>query len=138
MHQPPENDYPEMFDRFAEVPIMKTLDLTLVAVDAGSATMRMPYKKDFDGVFESLHGGLMMTLADTAACVAVLTLAGASARITTTDMNIRFLKACRTNCTAQARVIKFGRTLSPVEVQLRDAEDTLVAIAQVTYMRLAV
>lgn len=134
----PKNDYREMLERFAEVPIMKTLALTLVAVAAGSATMRMPYKKDFDGVFESLHGGLMMTLADTAACVAVLTLAGASARITTTDMNIRFLKACRTNCTAQARVIKFGRTLSPVEVQLRDAEDTLVAIAQVTYMRLAV
>ena len=137
MAEQPENNYREMLDRFAEVPIMKTLDLALVAVDAGSATMRMPYKRAFDGIFASLHGGLMMTLADTAACVAVLTLAGASARITTTDMNIRFLKACQTDCTAQARVIKFGRTLSPVEVQLHDADNSLVAIAQVTYMRLA-
>ena len=137
MNQEPENAFREMLSRFAEVPIMKTLDLAMLAVDAGSATMRMPYKKDWDGLFESLHGGLMMTLADTAACVAVLTLAGASARITTTDMNIRFLKACRTDCTAQARVIKFGRTLSPVEVQLKDADNSLVAIAQVTYMRLA-
>ncbi len=130
------NDYRQMLERFADIPIMKTLALAMVSVDAGQATMRMPYKREHDGVFESLHGGLMMTLADTAACAAVLTLAGPEALITTTDMNIRFLKGCRTDCTAVAKVIKFGRTLSPVEVQLQDAEGALVAIAQVTYMRL--
>ncbi len=130
------NEYGQMLERFAEIPIMKTLSLEMVSVNAGEATMRMPYRREHDGVFETLHGGLMMTLADTAACVAVLTLAGPEARITTTDMNIRFLKGCRTDCTAVAKVIKFGRTLSPVEVRLQDAEGALLAIAQVTYMRL--
>jgi uncharacterized protein (TIGR00369 family) len=77
-----------------------------------------------------------MTLADTAACVAVLMSAGANAEITTTDMNIRFLAPCRSNCTAEATVIKFGKTLCPVSVTLWDMNGTQVALAQVTYMRL--
>lgn len=124
--------------RFARIPIMQTLGLSLESVNAGVAIMRMPYRRDFDGVFESLHGGLLMTLADTAACAAIMTLSGTEASITTTDMNIRFLSACRTDCFAEASVIKFGRSLVPVEIKMRDSHDKLIAIAQVTYMRLSV
>jgi uncharacterized protein (TIGR00369 family) len=77
-----------------------------------------------------------MSLADCAACVAVLTLAGAEAAITTTDMNIRFLATCLTDVTADARVIKFGSTLCPVAISLHDVNGTEVAVAQVTYIRL--
>src|SRR5207302_8740141 len=96
-----------------------------------------PYDAAYDGVFKSFHGGLLMTLADTAACVAVLTLAGADAEIITTDMNIRLLAPCRSDTTAEATVIKFGKTLYPVSVELRDVNGVRVAVAQVTYMRLA-
>jgi acyl-coenzyme A thioesterase PaaI-like protein len=51
-------------------------------------------------------------------------------------MNIRFLAPCLSDATADARVIKFGRTLCPVEVMIRDAQGNDVALAQVTYMRL--
>ena len=68
--------------------------------------------------------------------LAVLTLAGADAAVTTTDMNIRFLAPCLSDATAEARVIKFGRTLCPVEVMIRDTAGKDVALAQVTYMRL--
>jgi uncharacterized protein (TIGR00369 family) len=78
-----------------------------------------------------------MTLADTAACVAVLTKTGPEAAVTTTDMNIRFLAACRTKATAKARIIKYGRSLVPVQVDIVDDAGTLVAVAQVTYMRLS-
>ncbi|MGH9394015.1 MAG: PaaI family thioesterase, partial [Terriglobales bacterium] len=78
----------------------------------------------------------LMTLADTAGGAAVLTLAGGDARLTTTDMNIRFLAPCRSDATASARLIKFGRTMCPVAVELRDAAGVLVAVAQVNYMRL--
>lgn len=96
----------------------------------------MPYDRKYDGIFQSFHGGLLMTLADTAACIATLTLAGPDAVVTTTDMNIRFLTACNSDATADARIIKFGRTLCPAEVMIRDAKGREVAIAQVTYMRL--
>ena len=112
------------------------MSLEIMALDGGRAAIGMPYDKRYDGIFQSFHGGLLMTLADTAACLAVLTLAGPDAVITTTDMNIRFLAACNSGARAEARVIKFGRTLCPAEVMIRDAAGQEVAIAQVTYMRL--
>ena len=122
--------------RLGKIPIFRTLGFRLEAVSKGSATLVAPYDPSYDGIFQSFHGGLLMTLADTAACVAVLTSAGANAEITTTDMNIRFLAPCRSNCTAEATVIKFGKTLCPVSVTLHDVNGTQVALAQVTYMRL--
>ena len=122
--------------RLGKIPIFRTLGFRLEAVSKGSATLIAPYDPSYDGIFQSFHGGLLMTLADTAACVAVLMSAGANAQITTTDMNIRFLAPCRSNCTAEATVIKFGKTLCPVSVTLCDMNGTQVALAQVTYMRL--
>jgi uncharacterized protein (TIGR00369 family) len=122
--------------RLANIPIFKTLNLDLGAVGEGTAKLTMPYDSTFDGIYKSFHGGLLMTLADTAACIAVLTRAGADAAITTTDMNIRFLAACRSDAVAEARIIKFGRTLCPVAVDIRDVRGALVAVSQVTYMRL--
>lgn len=77
-----------------------------------------------------------MTLADSAACFAIMTRTGPDEILTTTDMNIRFLAPCLTDATAVARVIKLGKTLCPVSVDVLDVAGTLVAVAQVTYMRL--
>lgn len=51
-------------------------------------------------------------------------------------MNIRFLSPCLSDAFARAEVIKIGRTLCPVSVNLFDAQNRHVAIAQVTYMLL--
>ena len=122
--------------RLAAIPIFTSLRLRLGGAADGAARLTAPYDRAYDGIFESFHGGLLMTLADTCACIAILTRIGADAVITTTDMSIRFLAACRSDATAEARVIKIGRTLCPVAVDLRDAAGVLVAVAQVTYMRL--
>jgi uncharacterized protein (TIGR00369 family) len=122
--------------RLSEIPIFKTLQLRTGEAADGAASLTAPYDPAYDGIFKSFHGGLLMTLADTAACVAVLTLAGADAAVTTTDMNIRFLAPCRSDARAEAKVIKFGKTLCPVAVEIRDAAGVQVAIAQVTYMRI--
>jgi uncharacterized protein (TIGR00369 family) len=90
----------------------------------------------FDGIMETLHGGLLMTIADTTACWVVLTHWGPRTRLATTDMNIRFLAPCNSGVTCRARVIRAGRTLCPTAVDLFDADGRLVAVAQVTYIRL--
>jgi len=122
--------------RVAAIPIAATLGMRGLALEDGLCEMVVPRHRQYDGVFESFHGGLLMTIADSAACFAVLTLTGAEQTLTTTDMNIRFLAPCLTDVRARARVIKRGRTLCPVAVDLFDANGTLVAIAQVTYMLL--
>jgi acyl-coenzyme A thioesterase PaaI-like protein len=48
-------------ERFVQIPIMETLDFTLDGVDEGVAIMRLRYGPKLDGVFRSLHGGLMMS-----------------------------------------------------------------------------
>lgn len=95
-----------------------------------------PRRREYDGIFETFHGGLLITIADSTAALAVLTLTGPLAKITTTDMSIRFLIPTLTDVVVEARVIKFGRTLVPLQVDLRNMDGNLVAIAQVTYMRL--
>ena len=131
-----DSRWSSLLARSTQIPIFKTMSLEIVGLDDGRATLTMPYDRRYDGIFQSFHGGLLMTLADTAACLAILTLAGPDAVITTTDMNIRFLAACSSEARAEARVIKFGRTLCPAEVMIRDVAGKEVAVAQVTYMRL--
>lgn len=130
-------DYSALKERMLRIPTFHTLKYRLDEFGQGAAIMTAPYSKAYDGIFESFHGGMLMTLADSCACAAIMTLTGPEAMLTTTDMNIRFLAPAHSDVTADARIIKFGRTLVPVAVTLRDANGKDVAVAQVTYMRLA-
>jgi uncharacterized protein (TIGR00369 family) len=122
--------------RITRIPIFETLRMEQVVLDAGQCEVVVPRQQIYDGVFESFHGGILMTIADSAACFAVLTTTPADQVLTTTDMNIRFLAPCLTDVRAKARVIKRGRVLCPVAVDLLDAAGKLVAVAQVSYMLL--
>lgn len=117
-----------------KVPIMKLLSAEITRLDEGVCELKVPRKENYEGIFDTFHGGLITTAADTVAAAAVLTVAGADASITTTDIHIRFLRPCRSDVTALANVIKAGRTLCPVDVSLTDADGKQVAVAQVTYM----
>jgi uncharacterized protein (TIGR00369 family) len=122
--------------RITKIPIFETLRMEVVAFGRGDCALRVPRQTIYDGVFESFHGGLLMTVADSAACFALLTMTPIDQVMTTTDMNIRFLAPCLSDVTARARVIKLGRLMCPVAVDLIDATEKLVAVAQVNYMRL--
>lgn len=124
----------DVLERIKKIPIVDTLGFTFVEINDGICEAVVKHEKKYDGIFESFHGGLLMTVADSISAFALLTLTGAEAAITTTDMNIRFLAACRTDVRAVARVVKHGRTLAPVAVELFDMNGTMVAIAQVNYM----
>ena len=125
-----------ILDRIRRIPIFDTLHMHAVVFDAGEVELQVPRQRIYDGVFESFHGGLLMTAADSAACFAVLTLTDADQLMTTTDMNIRFLSPCLSDLRVKARVIKRGRLMCPVSVDLFDDAGTLVAVAQVNYMLL--
>lgn len=125
-----------LLDRVKLIPIVDTLKIRIDDFSEGFCRATVPHQRSYDGIFESFHGGLLMTVADSIACFAIMTRTGPDDPLTTTDMNIRFLAPCLTDVTAVARVIKIGRTLCPVAVDLFDANGTQVAVAQVTYMRL--
>ncbi len=122
-----------LFDRIYKIPIMRTMKLEVIDIQAGYCELKAPRQKMYDGIFDSFHGGLLMTVADSAAAFALMTLTGPEAQMTTTDMNIRFLSPCLTDLIVRARVIKFGRTLSPMAVDLYDENEKHLAVAQVNY-----
>ena len=122
--------------RIQKIPIFATLQMEVLAFGEGYCEMKVPRQKIYDGVFESYHGGILMTIADSVACFAILTQTDVEQIMTTTDMNIRFLAPCLSDVVAKARVIKLGRTMCPVAVDLFDAGGKHVAVAQVNYMLL--
>ena len=122
--------------RIEKIPIVQTLQMKIVTLSDGYCEAEVPRELKYDGVFNSFHGGLLMTIADSTACFAIFTKTGPEVQLTTTDMNIRFLAPCLSGVTAKAKVIKLGRTLVPVSVDLFDSTHRHVAVAQVNYILL--
>ncbi len=124
----------DILAKINKIPIVDTLGIQIVSLLDGYCETKVQRKLSYDGVFKSFHGGLLMTIADSTACFAIFTKTGPFVKLTTTDMNIRFLAPCLTDVTAKARIIKLGRTLCPVSVDLYDENKKHVAVAQVTYI----
>lgn len=118
------------------IPIFKTLGFSNIRIGVGWLETMVARNPDYDGIFDSFHGGLLMTAADSAAAVISLTVWGAESRITTTDMNIRFLAPARSDVKLFVQAVKQGRTLIPAIANFWRGDGELVAVAQVTYMRL--
>lgn len=128
----------EILARFDSIPLAKTLGVKLARLEPGECDLELGDRRDLDGIFESLHGGILTTLADSAIAFAALTLVGTDARVTTVELNMRFLAPCREAVVAKSRVVKAGRTLITGEVELRGRDtNTLFALCGLTYIRLA-
>ena len=119
-----------------KIPIVDTLKIEIISLDDGYCETKVQRKLSYDGVFKSFHGGLLMTIADSTACFSIFTKTGPYVKLTTTDMNIRFLAPFLSDVTAKAKVIKLGQTLCPVSIDLYDATKKHVAVAQVNYILL--
>jgi len=126
----------QILDAIAPIPVCRTLDFRIDDLAEGTCRMTVPFAPSLVGMFGFVHGGILMTIADSVACFAIMTHTGPDQPMVTTDMNIRFLAACRSPVTAVAQVLKIGRTLCPVEVDLLDERGQRVAVSQVTYMLL--
>ena len=131
-----EQQVEAMMKRIHAVPIIETLQMTILRLDEGECEAHVPRATKWDGIYQTFHGGLLATIADTVTCCAILTKIGSDAKVATTDFNIRFLRPCNTDVRCAARVIKAGRTMSLSEAEIYDSEDKLVSVAQVNYIKL--
>jgi len=120
----------------APIPVVRNLRFRIESMEEGRCRAVVPKDNRFDGAYGAYHGGLLAMAADSIACLAIWTMLGPEALLTTCDLHIRFLAPSFTDVTVDAQVIKIGKTLCPVEVNVHDAEGTHVAVAQVTYFRL--
>jgi acyl-CoA thioesterase len=123
--------------RFETIPLARTLGVKLARLERGVCDLELDDRRDLDGIFESLHGGILATLADSAVAFAMLTLMPPDSRITTIEFNIRFHAPCRESVVARSQIVKAGRTLLTGQVDLVGKQSgTLFATSGLTYMRL--
>lgn len=122
--------------RIKAIPAVQTLGFEAIKLYSGTCIATMPRKPDLDGAFLSYHGGLLTTAADMAACFAILTQTDPERAVTTTDLNIRFLRPCLSDIQVEAHVIKMGRTLCPAYVRILNSDKKEVAAGTITYMLL--
>ena len=117
-------------------PFGRLLGLALESCEPDRVVVRLPYRTDVTTLGDTVHGGAIAGLVDTAATAAFWAKPGlsAAARGTTIGFSISFLSAGRgADLVADARVRRRGREICHGEVVVRDANGAEVAQAIVTY-----
>lgn len=116
-----------------------TLGLKVVRVWKDGITMEVEVRPELTNIFGTLHGGVTATLVDAAAGVALFGQLGGQRQITTVEMKLNYLNpAGNGKVRARSRIVKLGKTLAVLNVDVHDAHNRAVATALVTYMLLQV
>ena len=112
----------------------KHFRLELVKAWRGRVVMRMPVLDRHKQVLRVVHGGVLAMLADTAGGFAAYLAAPEGTKVVTIEMKINFLEAIeRGVVTADARVLRQGRTTSVVDCSVTDEDRRLVGKALMTF-----
>ena len=117
-------------------PMVRQLGIRLDELGDGAATLSMPYADSLATMGATVHGGAIATLADTTVMAAAW--AGAevpsSLRGSTVDLTVHYLApADGADLLARGRVLRRGRRLVHVAVDVTTADDVPVAHAVGTY-----
>ena len=113
----------------ALMPFAATLGIEVLRYDPQEVRVRLTWAPGLCTAGGAIHGGAVMTLADTAggAC-AYLNLPPGAAGTTTVESKTNFLRAVRDGyIEAVARPLHTGRTLTVVETDVRDTRQRLAA-----------
>jgi uncharacterized protein (TIGR00369 family) len=118
-------------------PFYRTLGIAVEDVTPGRVRLRMDVDErhlNGDGI---VHGGVLPALADAAMGSAARTVHGERAQMLTAESNIRYLRAIDGDggaIVAQARIVKSGRRVTFVEVDVADASGEIVARGGATFV----
>ena len=97
-------------------------------MEEGRAVVRLNVNKDHIRPGGYINGPTQMGLADQAAYAAVFTKLGLIPMAVTSNLNINFLRPCTGDWVeADAQIIKLGRTLAVMEVNIRGSSSEKVS-----------
>lgn len=111
------------------MPFAKTLAIEVVAYTPEEVRARLTWSPELCTAGGVLHGGAVMTLADTTggAC-AYLNLPEGAQGTTTVESKTNFVRAVRSGfAEAASRPLHIGRTVVVIETDVRDDRDRLIA-----------
>ena len=124
-------------EAFASVPYAKLLGFELGEIGPGAVSIRLEVRDELRQNQGVVHGGAVASLIDTAAAFAVLTQIETNERVTTTDLTVHYLRPTNSGrLTASARIVRGGRRLFVLSVEVTNDQQILVATAVTTYIKL--
>jgi len=119
--------------------LFRWLDLDLETVEPGRAVFRVPFDEKFANAGSgTLHGGITATVIDTASGFALRSTMDEpdDANLTTTDMNVRYVRPARSDIRVVAEVVRAGRSMGVTECEVtarHEGEQKVVATGGTTY-----
>ena len=121
-------------EAFARVPYARLLGLEFVGAERGAARFAVEVREELTRMGGILHGGAIVSLLDSAAAFAVLTLLDPGTNTVTVDFTVHFLRPVSAGrIEASARVLRRGRRVAILCVEATDQNGVLVATATTTY-----
>ena len=125
----------ESFDRQN---VMHLLRAALTVVENGRTEIRLPHWRGIEQQHGFVHGGVVGTIADSAAGYAAMTVVPASASVLTVEYKVNLVApADGETIIARGQVVRPGRTLIVTKaevVAVSDGRETLCALMQQTIM----
>jgi uncharacterized protein (TIGR00369 family) len=122
---------------FRSVAYAKFLGLEMGEVGDGAASVYLDVRDELLQYHSVVHGGAIASLIDTASAFAALTRIDLEERVTTTDLTIHYLRPISSGrMTATAKIVRGGRRLVVLSVDVTDDNNVLMATAVTTYLRL--
>src|SRR2546430_1162367 len=122
---------------FPQSPYVAHLGMQLTDMQPGVATLTLPFTEAVVTIGTIVHGGAIASLIDTAAMVAAWSdaeLPAAKARGTTINISVAYLAAAeKEDIKAVARVLRRGRSLVYIDVEVSGIAGKLIAKGLVTY-----
>jgi len=113
-----------------------TLDLHLIDVAYGEATMRLPFREAVMNGAGNVHGGAIMSLCDSVFWVALATIYGREQPTSTASLTCNFLRPARSphDLLGHAKVLKAGKRIVYGIVEVHGERGKLIAHATANFM----
>ncbi|SDJ49820.1 PaaI family thioesterase [Natronorubrum texcoconense] len=135
----PSTDWPEWASFVERHGYLSWLDISVDQLEDGTAVLTIDHDEEFENPvgndgYNPVHGGIVATLIDTASAFALRTTfeKPSQARLTTTDLNVSYLRPATGNLRAEASVVRAGGTTGVTEVSVTGA-DGEAAVGRTTY-----
>lgn len=123
----------EMRERVEASPFHAGMGISVVAVREGTVDLRLEARDDQVNLLGSVHGGVLATLADTAAGLAVRSTVPRGSRHASVHLDVQYLSpASPGTLLASGRVVRLGRRLAFARAEVTDDAGQVLATAQVT------
>jgi len=123
---------------FRTIPFVQLLGLELEEIERGTATLRLELRDELTRNGGITHGGVIASLIDSASAFAVMSQLEPGKSTTTIDLTIQYLRPLtKGKARAQARVLRAGRRVAVVSVDVTNDAEVLAATALTSYLILS-